>query len=109
MISLHEKHLGLKQIEFSTFIFLMKRYGYSDISFDDVLFGKLAPEIGIDHTKFDNERGEDKNSQVCMTFKNPRIFEKGVYNVKNLIILAFLYCQHSDIYTKKEDLWGLIN
>ena len=44
-----------------------------------------------------------------MTFKNPRLFNKGTYDIKKLIMLGFLYCQHEDIFTKKESLWGLIN
>ena len=109
MVQADERYLGLRQIDFSDFLFLLKRYGFNDIPFDDILFGKLAPEIGIDHSKFDNERGEDKTSQVCMTFKNPKIFNTGVYKIKNLIILAFLYCTHNDPVSKKEDLWGLID
>ena len=62
MVFMDERHLGLKNIDYSNFLFLLKRYGYKDIPFDDVLFGKLAPEIGINHSKFNNERGEDKYS-----------------------------------------------
>ena len=64
-IMLDEKKLGLRTTEFSKFLFAIKRYGYKDMPFDDILFGKLCPELGIDHSQFDNERAEDRDNIVC--------------------------------------------
>ena len=65
MITFDERSLDLRRSNFAQFLFLVKRYGYNDMPFDDVLFGKICPELGIDHSKFDNERAEDKDNQVC--------------------------------------------
>jgi hypothetical protein len=55
----------LKSTEFSQYMRVIKRYGFKDLPFDDELFGKLCPDLKIDHSKFDNERGEDRDGQVC--------------------------------------------
>ncbi len=109
MITFDEKQTDLRDTDFSAFLYLVKRYGYNEMPFDDILFAQLCPELGVDHTKFDNERGEDKDNQVCQTYKCAINFKEGTYNVRNLVLLGFLYCKHSDIFTKKEDFWGLIN
>ena len=32
------------------------------------------------------------------------MFTKGVYNIRKMIALGFLYCNHSDMVTKREEL-----
>lgn len=37
------------------------------------------------------------------------MFSKGVYNIRKMIALGFLYCNHSDMVSKREELWGMFN
>jgi hypothetical protein len=32
-----------------------------------------------------------------------------VFNIRRLIALGYLYCDHKDMVTKKEELWAMVN
>jgi hypothetical protein len=64
----------MRTTDFTKFLYVVKRYGYKDFPFDDIIFDKLSGEMGVDHSKFDNERGEDKDNYVCQVFKSSFIF-----------------------------------
>jgi hypothetical protein len=94
MIERDERNLGISETLFTTFIYNVKRYGYKDVPFDDKIFSSMCPTLGIDHSQFDNENAEDATNPVCQVYKSSFMFNKGTWDIKKLITLGFLYCQH---------------
>ena len=87
----------------------MKKFGYKNAPFDDQIFKEVCKDIGLDHTKFDNEKKEDANKYACKVFKNRYLFDKGTYDIKKLIVLGFLYCKHTSLEDKLDEFWALVN
>jgi hypothetical protein len=51
----------------------------------------------------------DNTSYVARTYKAPKAFDHGNYDVEHLLILGFLLCYHEDDEKAADHLWGIIN
>ena len=110
-LQIQERKYGLQDTNYQQFIFLLKRYGYKDLPFTDHMFSHICPELGIDHSEFDNEDKEDKDKELCQVYKSNMLFDikEGCYNVRNLAAFGFMFCEHSSLANKKDDFWVLCN
>lgn len=110
-LKIDERELGLRDVHFNTFLYTIKRYGFSEATYTHDILAKVSHHINIKAEEFDNEKDEDAKKDICLAFKSEYIFDraKGSYDVKKLIALGFLYCNHPDPHQKREELWTLIN
>ena len=109
-LQLRESKYGLNDLQYTTFLYAVKRYGYKDIPFDDKIFGHLCTKyLNLNFTEFDHERDEDREKDLAQVFKCSKLFHRGCYNVKNLCLFGLLFGQHVSLAQKKEELWCLVN
>ena len=100
----NEKGLGLHGVTYKHFELMIKRYGYMG-TINDVILEEIQHDIGLDFKKMIN----NKFSVQAQYYQNEALFDKGNYEVKPLLAMAFVMCHHHSPTEARDAFWGIIN
>jgi hypothetical protein len=100
-----ESRIKLRDVEYSTFLGAVKRFGYR-IDLNDEHIKSISREIKLNV----EEMNSLKTSPFCIVYKDPQFFFKNSrHSVPNLLRLGFLLCSHPSEVNQELDAWHLIN
>lgn len=103
-ILFQEKSLGLGEVYYEKFIYAIKRYSYKGSPLQENMMSEISKEINLDFSKI-SSTAKDKTNLLYQTYKHPFFFEKGSFNVENLLCLGYLHCHMADTDNMKEEFW----
>lgn len=109
-IVLDEAEIGLEKLDYETFIYSLKRYGFNKTHLSENVLILAAEELKLDlkSLNYDSSPEEQKKSydrEINKVLKSPFYFENGRYDIKRLQALAFLYCKHKNLSERRSELW----
>eukprot|EP00347_Sterkiella_histriomuscorum_P014188 403361829 len=95
--------LGLYNLRYDHFERTIKRFGYKG-KLEENILEQIGQEINISLKEIQNDQ-----SLHNFFFKNTHIFQQGIYNPEELLIIGFLLTIHESASQAADSLWGIMN